>query len=163
MIACFIWITWTLMSAVRKRPFDLITHSLGLSRSNCEIAVSQEWVGRLNGMKGMWVDRFLDPLCDLDLTHDLGLRFSRLNFHSNSLISGIGGWIDLERKGWKSAMRVNWLGMKGMWVHYDVGPFMQPWTHNMGLPVGYGTYQIQWPSNGLMHCKTVIVSNLWAH
>ena len=33
-------------------------------------------------MKGMWVDRMLDPCCDfqLSLTHDLGLGFSRSDF-----------------------------------------------------------------------------------
>ena len=46
-------------------------HDLDLlfSMSNVEIAVSQGWEGQWNGheTKGMWVDRMLDPLYDLEL------------------------------------------------------------------------------------------------
>ena len=40
--------------------------------------------------------------------------------------------------------RVYWLRTKGIRVRYDVVPIMQPWTCNMGLPVGYNTYWIYW-------------------
>ena len=48
--------------------FDL-SHDLNLefSRSNFEKAVFQEWQGRLTWNKGMWVDKMLDPLYDLQL------------------------------------------------------------------------------------------------
>ena len=46
--------------------------------------------------------------------------------------------------------KVGWLGTKATRVRYDVGPTMQSWTYNMGLSVGYSTYQIHWPSNGLV-------------
>ena len=42
------------------------------------------------------------------------------------------------------------LGTKGMWVQYNVGPIIQAWVSNMGLPVGYSKYQLHWPSNGLI-------------
>ena len=35
------------------------------------------------------------------------------------------------------------IGMKGMWVGYDVGC-------TMGLTLGHGAWQIDWPSNGSM-------------
>ena len=49
---------------------------------------------------------------------------------------------------WAMNGRVNWLGTKG--VRYDIGPTLQPQTCNKGLPAGCSTYQIPWPSNGLM-------------
>ena len=43
-------------------------------------------------------------------------------------------------------------GYEMMMMKFDtmLDPLMQPWTCNMGLPVGYSTCQIHWPSNGLM-------------
>ena len=67
-----------------------------------------------------------------NLTHDLGLGFSRLNFSHIP-------WILTSS------------GTKGMWVRCDVIPTMQPWTCDIFLPVGYSTHRIHWPSDcGLM-------------
>ena len=48
--------------------FDF-THDLDLefSRSIVKIAVSQEWEGNWHGTKGIWVERVLNLLCDLEL------------------------------------------------------------------------------------------------
>ena len=81
MITWLIWTIWT-SSAVRERPLNLITHSLGFSRSNLKCCISG--MGGLIDIrtKGMWVDRMLDSHCDLnfDLTHDLDLGSSRSVF-----------------------------------------------------------------------------------
>ena len=62
---------------------------LDLSRSNFETTVSQEWEGC--GTKGMWVDRMLNPLCDLEL-----LPWPWILEFWNNHISGMGGSIDIE-------------------------------------------------------------------
>ena len=66
------------------------------------------------------------------LTHDLDLGFSRSNF---------------QGKIWKLLLlnngRFDSLGMKGMWVGYDVGC-------TMGLTCGHGAWQIDRQSNGSM-------------
>ena len=50
--------------------------------------------------------------------------------------------------------RIDSLGMKGMWVRYDVGC-------TMGLPLGHGAWQIDFQVMG--QCETLTVSNLLAH
>ena len=140
-------------------------------------AVSQEWEGRLTWHKRDVSRKDVEPLCDLELWswpwtrkvklwdshiprmwgpidiewkgcklvgcwihhNDLGLGFFKVEF-SNSHISGMGGSMDLERKGYESDMMLT-----------DVGPAMQPWTCNMGLPVSYSTSQI----HGLTHLPLV--------
>ena len=81
-----------------------------------------------HGMKGVWVDRMLNPCCDFQRTphHDLDLGFSRSNFEI-AVYLRIG--------------RVDSLGMKRMWVGYDVGC-------TMGLTLDHGAWQIDWPSSG---------------
>ena len=128
--------------------------------------------GRANqhGMKGIWVDRILYLLCDLELwlwpwilkvkylkssiieirgwidikgcesigcwtqvvtsnfylTHDLDLVFSRSNF-----------WQPYFRNG-----KADWLGMKEMWVEYNIGCTMgfllthSAWQIDQFQPVG---------------------------
>ena len=47
----------------------------------------------------------------------------------------------------------SWLGMEGMQVGYDVGPTMHLWFAIwtcLQYGLAYNTYQIHWPSNGLM-------------
>ena len=43
-----------------------LTHNLdlGFSRSNFEKVISQKWDDDWHGIKGMWIDRMLDPYCD---------------------------------------------------------------------------------------------------
>ena len=60
-----------------------------------------------------------------DLTHDLNLWLTRSNF-----------WWPYFRNG-----EVDWLGMKEMWVGYNVGC-------TVGLLLGHSAQQIHWPSNG---------------
>ena len=83
------------------------THDLDLrfSRSNFENAVSQEWEGRLtwHETKGIWVDRMLDPCCDLQcspLPWPWPWIFKVKLWKSR--ISGMGWPIDMERKGCES-------------------------------------------------------------
>ena len=112
---------------------------LGLSRSNCEIDVCQEWLGRLT-----WNERdasrcVVDVLYDLDLyfTHDLELWFSRINFQ---------------------------IAISQEWNERDAGP-IRCWTHNAALVllVSYNTYQIQYIDLGMGWRNTVKVYNLGAH
>ena len=69
---------------------------------------------------------------NFDLNHDLDLGFSRSIF--KKVISGMG---------WPIDGRFHSLGMKGMRVGYDV-------ECTMGLTLGHGAWQIDWPSNGSM-------------
>ena len=75
-----------------------------------------------NGTKGMWVDRMLDSHCDFKLwPHPWPWP-----------------WIFKVKYG-----RFDSLGMKGMWVGYDVGC-------TMGLTCGHGAWQIDRQSSGSM-------------
>ena len=82
------------------KGYDL---DLGFSRSNFEIAVSQEWEARLTWKKGMWVDRMLNSHCDIELwPHPWPWPWIfKVNFW-NSCISGTGEPINMERKGYES-------------------------------------------------------------
>ena len=54
-----------------------------------------------HGTKGMWVDRMLDSLCDFELWPHPWPWIFRVNFW-NSCISGMGGPINMEWKGYES-------------------------------------------------------------
>ena len=121
-IGCLTYIlTWTV-------PPDL---DPWFSRSNFEKVVTQEWdaqltwnkrdVSRLNVEPLLWLSTWTSPMT-------LTLDFQGQIF--NSHILGMGRSIDLER-------------MKEMWVKYNIGC-------TMGLLLGHGTWQIDWPSNGSM-------------
>ena len=83
-----------------------------------------------HGTKGMWVNRMLDSHCDFKLwPHPwpwpwiFKLKYWKLLYLRNG--------------------RFDSLGMKGMWVAYDV-------ECTMGLTLGHGAWQIDLPSNGSM-------------
>ena len=82
-----------------------LTHDLdlGFSRSNFEKVISQEWDGRLTWIKKMWVDRILDPYCDIQFTpHPWPWPWMFKVKFWKCCISGMGGPIDKERKGGES-------------------------------------------------------------
>ena len=54
-----------------------------------------------HGTKGMWVDRMLDSLCDFELWPHAWPWIFKVNF-LNSCISGMGGPINMEWKGYES-------------------------------------------------------------
>ena len=104
---------------------------LGFSRLNLEKKViCQEWDGRLT-----WKER------------DVGRYNVRLTLWLQTLTSPMTLTLDFEGKIlkllWLRNGRVNSLGMKGMWVVYDVGC-------TIGLTLGHGAWQIDRPSNGSM-------------
>ena len=76
-----------------------LTHNLdlGFSRSNFEKDVHQQW--DWHGSKGMWADRMLDSLCNLELC--LWPCIFKIKFWK-SRIPEIGWTIDMERKGCES-------------------------------------------------------------
>ena len=115
-----------------------------------------------HGMKGMWVDRMLDPCCDFNRS-PLPWHWPWI-FKVKFWKSRISGMLDLhcDFKLWPHPWPSLWifkvkilkllylrngmvdsLGMKGMWVGYDVGC-------TMGLTLGHGGWQIDQPSNGSM-------------
>ena len=70
-----------------------------------------------HGTKGMWVDRMLDPHCDFELwPHPWPWHLIFKVKFWNSCIPGIGGPIDMERKGYE------WIGCYTYFVtmSYDV-------------------------------------------
>ena len=79
--------------------FELTHHlDLELSTSNFETVVSQQWEGR-HGTKAIWVQRLLYLLCDLELwpwSWIFKVKFWKC------CISGMGGPIDMEPKGFES-------------------------------------------------------------
>ena len=76
---------------------------LGFSRSNFEKVVSQEWDGRLTWDERMWVDRMLDPCCGFQLSpHSWPWPWIFKVKFWKCCISGMGGPIDMERKGCES-------------------------------------------------------------
>ena len=82
-----------------------LTHDLylGFSRSNFEKVVSQEWVADWHGTKVMWVDRMLHPLCDFQCPlHPWPWPWIFKVKFLKCCISGMGGQIDMERKGFAS-------------------------------------------------------------
>ena len=99
---------------------------LGFSRSN----LKKEWdgrltwnwrdVSRLNVRLTLWLQTLNSPMT---LTLDFQGKILKLLWYRNG--------------------RVNSLGMKGMWVGYDVGC-------TIGLTLGHGAWQIDQPSNGSM-------------
>ena len=101
---------------------------LGFSWWNFENAVYQEWEGPLTCNKRavsrkdvrltLWLQTLTSPMT---FTLDFQGKILKLLYLRNG--------------------RVDSLGMKGMWVGYDVGC-------TMGLTVGYGAWQIDRPSNG---------------
>ena len=65
-----------------------------------------------HGMKGMWVDRMLDPHCDFELwphPWPWPLIFLRSNFET---VSGMGYLIDIEQKGCES------IGYQSFWMDF---------------------------------------------
>ena len=83
-----------------------------------------------HGTKGMWVDRMLDPMLWFSMfTSSMTLT---LDFQGKILKLLYGRVESLDS-----------LGMKEMWDGYDVGC-------TMGLTLGHGAWQIDWPSNGSM-------------
>ena len=91
--------------------FDHTHHlDLGVSRSESEIAVSQEWDGRLTWdkqdvnhplMTMIFTNRILGWLYDFALwSHPSPWPWSFMVRVWNSLISGMGWLIDMEQKGW---------------------------------------------------------------
>ena len=81
-----------------------VTLWFGLSRSNLEIAVSQELDGHLTwNRRDLRLYRMLDPLHDFDLWfHPWPWTWIFKVKFSNSHISGMGGSINMERKGCES-------------------------------------------------------------
>ena len=84
--------------------FDL-NHDLdlGFSRSNFEKSYLRNGMVDWHEMKGMWVDRMLDPCCDFQSSprpwpwpYIFKVKFWK------SRISGMEWLIDMERKGWES-------------------------------------------------------------
>ena len=80
-----------------------------------------------HGMKGMWVDRKLNPLCEIDLSRDLDLGFSRSNLR-----------ITVSRE-WEG----DWHGTKVMWVVKILNPPLRDlelrswsWTFKVKLWIG---------------------------
>ena len=86
---------------------------LGFSRSNFLIAIYRNARAHRHQTKVVWVD--------MTLTLDFQGKILKLLYLSNG--------------------RVDSLGMKGMWVGYDVGC-------TMGLTLGHSAWQIDRPSNG---------------
>ena len=83
-----------------------------------------------NGTKGMWVDRMLDSHCDFKLwPHPWPWPWIFKVKYGNCCKLNNG--------------RFDSLGMKGMWVGYDVGC-------TMGLTCGHGAWQIDRQSSGSM-------------
>ena len=86
---------------------SLITLTLDVSRSNLEIALSQEILVWLMWMKTKWLNMILGRLYDLALwPHPWPSPWS-WNFKVrvwNSFISGMWGPIDMERKGCESSI-----------------------------------------------------------
>ena len=113
---------------------------LGFSRSNFEKVVSQQWDGQLtwnerdvsryNAGSMLWLSALTSPMT---LTLDFRGKILKLLYLRNG--------------------RVDSIGMKGMWVGYDVG-------RTMGLTLGHSAWQIDRPSNG--QCETLTVFNLLA-
>ena len=93
---------------------------LGLSRSHFEISISQEWDGQMTWNEGMWIDRLLNPLCDLDLSYRPWpwTWIFKVKF-SSSHISGLGGLIDMEQKKMLD-MRLNPLCNHELWPQLDI-------------------------------------------
>ena len=89
--------------------------------------------GEWHWTKLMWIDRMLDLLCDLELWPSLTLDFDGHSF--KKLYPRVGWRIGMERKGY---------GSIACWTNFATSDLQY------GLPVGDGTYQIHWPSRGLM-------------
>ena len=118
-----------------------------------------------HGTKGMWVDWILDPCCDFQLwPHPWPSPWIIDDRYWNSCIPGMGGPIDMERKGYESIRcytyfvtlsydlelfkvifwkmlylrngRADWYGMKGMWVHriLDSHCDFELWPHSWPWP-----------------------------
>ena len=106
--------------------------------------VSQEWDGWLTWNKRGWVDRMLDSHCDFKLWPH----------------SWPWPWIYLQGKILKLLFlrngRVNSLGMKGMWVGYNVGC-------TMGLTLGHVMVHVKQIGQVMGQCETLTVSNLLAN
>ena len=74
---------------------------LGFSRSNFKNAYLGNGRADWHGTKGMWVDRMLDSLCDFELWPHAWPWIFKVSF-INSCISGMGGPINMEWKGYES-------------------------------------------------------------
>ena len=97
---------------------------LGFPRSNLLIAIYRNARAHPHRTKAIWFDRVLYLLCGLQqwlLTLDFPGEILKMLYLRNG--------------------RVDSLGIKGMWVGYDVG-------YTMGLTLGHGTWQIDRSSNG---------------
>ena len=80
--------------------FDL---NLEFSRSNFEKIVYQDGMADWHGMKGMWVDRMLDPCCDFQLSpHSWPWPWIFKVKFWKSLILWMEWPIDMEQKGCES-------------------------------------------------------------
>ena len=139
--------------------------------------------------KGMRVDRMLNPACDIELwlwpwafkvklwnslitrmrwTIDMeqkGCESISCWTHYVTLTVNLNHDLGNSRWNFQIAISHEWDGQL-TWNKRDAS-LIWYWTHfvtldfKYGLVVGYSTYQLHWPSNGLM--QTVTVSNLWAH
>ena len=76
---------------------------LGFSRSNLKKSYLRNWMANWHGIKGMWVDRMLDPCCDFQLSPHLWPWpwIFKVKLWK-CCISGMGGPIDMEQKGCES-------------------------------------------------------------
>ena len=118
--------------SVQRAPVKPLSHSTAIPRRYLSRMGPVGWSIDMERMGYGSIGMKSGLLCDFELYphqwHWTWIFMARL---SNSHISGMGGSIDLERKGCEC-------------------PSMHSWTYNMGLPVGYCTYQMHWPCNGLM-------------
>ena len=82
-----------------------LTHDiyLGFSRSNFEKVYLRNGMADWHGTKGMWVDRMLHTLCDFEcLLHPWPWPWIFKFKFWKCCFSGMGGQIDMERKGFES-------------------------------------------------------------
>ena len=76
---------------------------IGFSRSNFKKSYLRNGMADWHGMKGMWVERIMDPCCGFQLSpHSWPWPWIFKVKCWKCCISGIGGPIDMERKGCES-------------------------------------------------------------
>ena len=113
--------------------FDL-NHDLdlGFSRSTLKILYFKNGMADWHGMKGMWVDRILDPLCDFQRSphHWPWPRNLKVKF-LKSRMSGMRWLVDMARKGCESIE---------CWPH--VVTFNVHLNHDLGLGFSRSNFQI---------------------
>ena len=134
-----------------------------------------------HGTKGMWVDRILDSHCDFEpWPHSWPWhRIFKANF-LNSCISGTGGQINMERKGYES---IGCYTVPSMWpwamtltldfegqISKREGRLTWEWKRceldtmlDAQLACFWATVHGKYIGQVMGRCETVTVSNLLAH